>query len=161
MEGLIGRYKRILSIAVFLAIAFYTKSLVDSANQQNTLTIPTPTVIPTLTPTVIPTNIPSPTISTKTKENVLDFFYPGATQISFDDDRLILESSDDPEEITDWYKEKFDSFGMRAKAFSQTNVNGNVVNKLVGDNGTIEIRVEITKKKNQQNSKIVVEKEGA
>jgi hypothetical protein len=92
-----------------------------------------------------------------TGKNLNDFFYPGATQISSHDNELKLESSDDPSKITDWYKSKIESLDMNAKSFVNTKTNGNVLNKLVGDNGDLEVRVEISKKENETKVKISVE----
>ena len=66
----------------------------------------------------------------------------------------MYESQDDPDAITDWYKEKIKELGMSAKSLVTTKTNGNVLNKLVGANGKREIRVEITKPADQPTTEI-------
>jgi len=68
----------------------------------------------------------------------------------------VFESNDDPDLITNWYKEKIKSLGMNSKSFVQTKTNGNVLNKLVGARGDKEIRVGIVKKNDESVTKITV-----
>ena len=74
-----------------------------------------------------------------------DFKYSGASITSQSNHSLELTSSDDPDKITDWYKEKIRSLGFNSKSFVTTKSNDNVENKLVGSNGDLEIAVEIKK----------------
>jgi|SRR3989344_7671342 len=77
--------------------------------------------------------------------NLDDFKYGGASVTSQSNHSLELSSSDDPDKITDWYKEKIRSLGLSSKSFVTTKSNDNVENKLVGSNGDLEIAVEIKK----------------
>ena len=88
--------------------------------------------------------------------NVSDFRYPSSTQISSSDNNLKLESSGDPQVITDWYKEKIRSLGFKSKSFIQTSTNGNVLNKLVGGLGDDEVKVDIEKKANENKTYIII-----
>ena len=126
-----------------------------------------PTTSPTSNPTSIPTAIPSPTTlppatSTPTnspysqKLNITDFKYPNAIVVNKNGNKLELESNDDPQKITDWYKEKIKSMDLNVTTFVQTSTNGNILNKLVGANGATEVRVEITKQNNSQVVKISI-----
>lgn len=83
-------------------------------------------------PTDIPTHRPT---DTQTMNN---FQYPNSTKIGDNE----YETSDSANTVTPWYKEKIANFN--AKAFSQTNVNGKILNKLSGDNGKVNVTIEIS-----------------
>lgn len=122
----------------------------------------TPSTSPTDNPTITPSQTPTPTTITPspkpTNENQsnVDFKYPNSATISQNGSETVYESTDDPKKITDWYKDKIKSIGMKATSFVQTSTNGNVLNKLVGANQNQEVRIEITKQSNNALVKIVV-----
>lgn len=154
-----------LTLFLFLVILFDTtitkvKHNTDKKQEKSVLSVettPTPTPTPTPTETPIPTLFPTFTpIPTQTSQNqtapdLQNFVYPGSQKIN----GTIYEHSDNPQTITDWYKNKIRDFGMNAKSFVQTNTNGNVLNKLVGSNGQLTITVEI-ENKNSQKTKITL-----
>lgn len=112
---------------------------------------------PTPTSTSIPTDSPSPTNAPANQSlNISDLKYPGATIINESESKLELESSDDPQKITDWFKDKIKSKNLNVTSFVQTSTNGNVLNKLVGANSNTELRVEITKQNDSQTVKISI-----
>lgn len=113
---------------------------VTNAPTVNPPTTPSITPQPTMTTTPISTTTPIPQQATG------DFIYPGSTKISGDSSSITLQSSDSPQVITNWYKNKIKSMGLSATSFVTTSTNDNVLNKLVASNGTKEVRVEITKK---------------
>ena len=100
----------------------------------------TDTSIPTKTPTPFATNTPKP-VST----NLSNFQYPNSQVVSSSETSLVLNSTDNSDTITDWYKEKIKGEGMNVTSFVTTKTNDNVLNKLVGADGEREIRVEIKK----------------
>ncbi len=118
---------------------------------------PTPTITqdesPTTTPTVVlsptthititdainPTSIP--TTSPQTNTDSSDFAYPGS-QNKGDNE---YESTDNPESITNWYKEKVKAMGFNTKSFVTTKTNDNVNNVLAGASGQTDIKVTITR----------------
>jgi len=104
-----------------------------------------PTLPPTHTPTPKPTRPPSSSISA--------FVYPGASLKSQTTTSLALESNDDTDKITDWYKTKIEELGMNVKSFVTTRANDKVLNKLSAADGAREINVEISK---QQGTSLVV-----
>ena len=134
--------------------------------QQIILSKPTPAHSPTPAPTYTPTPSPQPTVVPPTatatskpnqqSQSVSDFQYPSSTVVSISVNTATFESTDDPKKITDWYKDKIKSIGMKTTSFVQTSTNGNVLNKLVGANGNKEVRVEISKQNNNAVVKIVV-----
>lgn len=67
------------------------------------------------------------------------------------------ESDDNPDTITAWYKEKLKSLGYNANSFVVTKANDKILNKLVSDNGTNQIRIEISKENGNSPVKIKVE----
>lgn len=114
----------------------------------------TPTA--TLSPTPQPEsnhrleNTPAPTL--KQNQTSLDFqtfIYPGSQKIN----ETMYEHSDNPEVITDWYKNKIRESNMSSKSFVQTNTNGNILNKLAGSDGKTSIQVQI-EKRGSSNTKI-------
>lgn len=175
------KHKTFVSFIVVLAVLLYAKNLpqtlgvVKEASDQRVDTSPTaqptvsltPTPTPhpeagqplTETPTAKPTATPHPTSTPAAAGNISDFFYPGATQMRLEGNTLVLESIDNPDAITNWYKNKINSLGMNAKAFVMTKANGNVENKLAGDNGTLEVEVEIKKKASETKTTITVKLE--
>ena len=82
--------------------------------------------------------------------------YPGATVIVSSSTTLVLESSENPDPITDWYKEVINSDGLNVTSFVVTKTNDNVLNKLVGADGVREIKVEIKKDSGDSMVKIEV-----
>jgi len=99
---------------------------------------------------ITPTNIPASTAtSVPTKEspsgNILDYKYPNSRIISSTSHSMSLESSDNSDSITNWYKDKINSLGMNVKTYVTTSTNDKVLNKLVGADGNKEIKIEISK----------------
>lgn len=118
---------------------------------------PPPTPIPTLTPT-IKKRQSSPTPTTKDKDTTTldNFMYPQSKRISALATRLTLESTDDPQIITDWYKDKIKNLGMNTTAFVQTSTNGNILNKLTGASREVKVEIEIKKKSSESQVLIIV-----
>jgi hypothetical protein len=95
--------------------------------------------------------------ATQVPQNLLsEYFYPGAKVVSQDSLHLDLVSSDDSDNITDWYKEVIRNEGMSVKTFVKTKTNGNVDNDLVGVNSSIKVSVKIMKKNDETTSHISV-----
>lgn len=88
----------------------------------------------------------TPQTETPAPDTLYAFQYPNSRQTETRENALTFESTDSPQFITDWYKEKIKAEGLNTTSFIQTNTNGNVLNKLAGANGSREIQVEITKK---------------
>ena len=119
----------------------------------------TPTTGSHQTDTPIPTKTPIPSLpATKTpvSTNLSNFHYPNSQVVSSGENSLILNSIDNADTITDWYKEKIKGEGMSVTSFVTTKTNDNVLNKLVGADGEREIRVEITKEAGSSTVKISV-----
>ncbi|KKU12050.1 MAG: hypothetical protein UX19_C0009G0005 [Candidatus Woesebacteria bacterium GW2011_GWA1_45_8] len=102
----------------------------------------TPTQIPTPSDTATPTS--QPTILAPSG-NISTFIYPGARVITTTSTSATLESGENPDKITDWYKDKIVGLGMNVKSFVTTKANDRVLNKLAGTDGKREINVEISK----------------
>lgn len=115
---------------------------------------PTPSQIPTATSSPSPTNIP--TSSPSFSDGIFAFIYPGARVIASTDSSATLESSEDPDKITDWYKGKIKGLGMNVKSFVVTSSNDKVLNKLSAANGKQEINVEISRENLKSSVKISV-----
>ena len=161
----------LIVLVIILGLIIFSQRIANQSKKSSPTptTTPFPTVNPTTTPTSNSTNSPTtilspttiqPITSTPTSTpsnqtlNITDFKYPNSTIVIVNQNgnKLELESTDDPKKITDWYKEKIKAMDMNVTSFVQTSTNGIVLNKLVGANGDVEIRIEITK---QNNSKVV------
>lgn len=111
-----------------------------------------PSVVPSATtlttsPAPTPTTVPTPPA-------FLNYIYPHAEVTFQTSSKLELESSNDPDAITDWYKNKIRGLGFSAKSFAQTNTNGEVFNKLSA--ARTGEKIEITIKKDQNASKVTI-----
>lgn len=119
---------------------------------------PTPSAIPTKIPTAIPQPTNAPTAKPQDSSSAIpDFKYPNSNITSSSQNSLSMESSDTSDAITNWYKNKINSMGMNVKTFVTTSANEKVLNKLVGADGSREIRIEISQENNSSKVKISVE----
>ncbi len=110
------------------------------SSQSITTPSPQPSVSPV--PTVTPKTPPLPKEDKLIIPSPLQIWaYPGSTSVG--DSKW--QSNDPPQVITNWYKDKIKSQGMNATSFVQTNTNDNILNKLVGANGSMKVSVEITR----------------
>ncbi len=97
------------------------------------------------TPSATPISTP-PSITTYT--------YPGSRAIKTDSAKLELESQDEVQRITDWYKNKIAELNFNAKSLAQTSTNGEVFNKLSAAKPGEKIEVSI--KKDQTASSVLI-----
>lgn len=120
---------------------------------------PSPTNEATVTPhdiipKVIPTNIPMPqsnTNSSNSQPNSNGWQYPGSSGGGGS-----YTTSDDPNTVTNWYKQKIENNGMNTTSYVTNSVNGNINNQLVGSNGSSQVKVSITKGESDSQTKISV-----
>lgn len=138
-----SRFKLLVGFLLLLFIGLITKNLTNGKEVKDT----------NFTQEQFTKEQPSKTPYTNP---LLEFSYPDAKSISFDSSRLIFESSDDPQTITDWYKNKIESKGFSRKSFSQTKVNNNVYNILSASDGKREITIEIKKESSDPKTKITI-----
>lgn len=150
-------------LIIILSIVITAQNMHPSSTERTTVTsTPTPPVAPTDKPTITPLPTPTPTAFIPTpqptfdNQSSFDFKYPNSTIISQNGNEIVYESTDDPKKITDWYKDKINSVGMKATSFVQTSTNGNILNKLVGANANKKVSVEISKQNNNAVVRIVV-----
>lgn len=122
-----------------------------SANVENIKTItntssPTPisssepSPTNTTTPTMNPTKTITPKLSPTHSINLTDeWVYPGAHGQSGN----TYTSSDSPEDITEWYKQKIKSMNLNINTFVSTNSNDQVKNRLSasGNGKTIDVQI--------------------
>ena len=142
----------IIIIAIVLVgggILIRNKTTIDTPAEEIVLgeTVPTPsnTATPTNAPTQIPSTSPTPSAGVPSA-TLTQFTYPNAAIGSQSDGSMTLTSTDDPQAITDWYKNKIKELGMSTRSFVQTKTNGNVHNVLAAAKNDDEIKVTITKK---------------
>lgn len=115
------------------------------------------TQAPSTTLTVI-SHTPSPTTHSTNPNPSLSVVYPGSQVISESSEEVVLESTDDTTQITNWYKDLIKSNDMNAVSFVTTNTNGNYLNKLAGADSTKKIEVEIERKEGQNVTKIKIKR---
>lgn len=160
---------RNLQLLVILVLAIFAVSLIQregsgsKINRQKNIMAPTSSIAPSPTSNSIlrPTSIPDSKFFTSTPTpssgiNISNFIYPGSAILNRSRDELTLQNTDDPQVITNWYKEKIINTGMNTRSFVQTNTNGNILNKLAGAKSGFKIIVEISKKSSEEKVKISV-----
>ena len=94
--------------------------------------------------TLSPSNTPTPTNSIN-KDNLFFYHYPNTYVVFKNEMELQMESFDNTDIITDWYKAKIEEDNLTAKTFVKTSANDNILNKLVGANSKKEVSIEINK----------------
>lgn len=118
------------------------------------------------TPNFLPVNLPTPTLSNPqiSNQNEIIFLlqYPGSnlieTEMGLDgkEQTVTFESNEDSNILTNWYKENFAKLGMKNSSSIVTSTDENILNKLMAKNENIEIEVTVTRRSNQQLSKIIL-----
>ncbi|RJQ25483.1 hypothetical protein C4577_05675 [Candidatus Parcubacteria bacterium] len=78
------------------------------------------------------------------------FKYPNSKVILEEKNRIVFESFDDPQKITDWYKRKIEDRGMSLNYAVSTATEGNIRNKLIGEDNSLKTEVEIIKQSQNQ-----------
>lgn len=109
-----------------------------------------PTATPAFTPTLAPDLSP-------TASFLDEYKYPNSETIGEEKNKLILESYDDTNIITNWYKDLIKKDGKNVKNFVSTKTNGDVLNKLAGADSLERLEVEITKKGSEIKTTITVQ----
>lgn len=116
-----------------------------------------PTSTPAKNPTPTRTSIPSPVADSNAPISLDSFVYPSSNLLNRTESRLILESSDDPKTIAGWYRSIIEK-EFNARSFVQTEVNDNILYRLVGREGDTQYSIEIRKERNESSSTITVTK---
>lgn len=104
-----------------------------------------PSPLPSISPTHIPQKTSQPTIAPTAAFDISVFVYPGGTVIERSTSHLAITSTDSPNNIIPWYKEKISEYKFSAKSFASTNTNGNFLTKMAGSGADGELKVEIRK----------------
>jgi len=90
------------------------------------------------------------------QQNLGSFKYPNSETSRSNSAETKYQTGDDPEEVTNWYKNKIKEQNLNVRSFVQTTVNNKTENLLVGANGNQEIRIEITRDVDENLTTIVV-----
>lgn len=161
----------LLILLIIIIVASFVQGNILNKNKTKVIknNLSTPTFTLNSTPTIIisPTitiykksSPPTPGVdapnSNSSGQNINDYRYSNSSVKEESGNRLSLESSDDPNAITNWYKEKLKSQNMNVNSFVTTSSNGNILNKLVSANGSIKISVEILRKSSDNTTEINV-----
>ncbi len=85
-----------------------------------------------------------------------NFIYPGSVVVSISGQTTNLTSTDNPNTITDWYKNQIKSQGLNTTSFVVTNTNNNF-NNVLAASGSKNIKVTILKNSNETLTRIAVE----
>jgi len=149
-------------ISVYTNIQGDDDEIIGEEEQVTATPSPTPTDSPSPTPAPSSTSAsvststpePKPTVKTEESSDTEGWNYPGSRVVSSSSNTLVLESTDDPDPITDWYKSRIKSHGMNVTSFVTTKTNDNVLNKLAGADGSIEINITIERKSGETTTRI-------
>jgi hypothetical protein len=142
-----------VAIATLLVIVGAVAARLNRPNQTETLSLEvesqegvslTPAAAPTSEPTVAKPTKPTDEVQAPSG-NISEFVYPGAKILTQTQNSVTLESLENADKITYWYKDKIVGLGMSVKSFVTTKANDKVLNKLAGADGKREIAVEISK----------------
>jgi len=106
--------------------------------------------------TAAPSLVPAAKSEEKTEFILGNLLYPGAKTIRLSGDSLYLKSSDSPERIAVWYKERIGQMKMAINNFVQTNVNGKTANLLNAADERGKITVEINRRDSEAQTEISV-----
>ncbi len=161
----------IILVIILIVAVIEQKSFISKSQKQVNILKPTKSSAPSVTPTPtvfqnannqnknvqMPTTTPIPTQTANNNTDISSFIYLNSTTISSGNKNLILQSFDDPQVITNWYKDRITNIGMSAKSFITTNTNGDILNKLAGANGSMQVEVTISKKSSESRVKIKIE----
>lgn len=96
-------------------------------------------------------------VSSAQKNFIIDLQYPNSEAISSSIQEITYESSDQPADITNWYKEKIKDMRLTTVSSVQTNTDGYILNKIVAGNRVSEVKITITRDRNQTLSTIILE----
>lgn len=135
-----------------------TKQKKESSEKSKPSASPTTSPSPTLSPTPSakidnPIFYPTPAPNTSSKDS--SFIYPGSTVISSSANSYELQTNDDSDAVTSWYKDKINSQSFGARSTVKTKTNGNVLNK-ISASGSTKIEIEIKKEKNSPTTYISI-----
>ncbi len=142
-SGLVNVPSNLVSETQSEALSIEEEQLEEDVVEE-TIETPTPKV-------TAPTNTPATSNS-----EINSYKYPNAQVVSSSGNSLELSTTDDSDTVTSWYKDKISESGMNVKSFVTTKTNDNVLNKLVGASGEVEIRVDIEKKSGESEVIITV-----
>lgn len=106
---------------------------------------PTPSLNPTLTPSPVPSLNPTPTPNVVKVLGLSTWSYPNARITLSGTNTLSLESSDNADVVTAWYKNEIKQKGYGTTSVIQTSTNGRVINKIVAAKSNETVTIEITK----------------
>lgn len=127
-----------ISILALLAVVIFTSQAKDSGPAQQPA--PPASKAPSSTPSATspPVKVNPPLF------DINALRYPNSLANEQSADHLSLQSTDSPDAITTWYKERIISLGANVKTFVTTKTNDNVLNNLTGATGKAKITVKIT-----------------
>lgn len=127
-----------------------------TAKSENASLFPTPVLSPSpieISEQKESTDSPPPTSESVSEE---PFQYPNAEVTKIEKEKVSMETTDTPEQVTAWYKAKIVATNMRQRTTVQTSTNGEVLNKLSAVKEDISVTVEIRREENSEKTKIVV-----
>lgn len=155
----------IIAISIVTVVGLFGSRAIITLKQKSDKRKTTPTVTQTIeSPTPILTDVsekpvPSTAASTatpaqppQTDNTNSNFTYPGAQTTGNGE----YTSGDDPDVITNWYKDKIKDMGFNTKSFVTTKTNDNVNNVLAAANGYKQIKVTIARASGESTTQIKI-----
>ncbi|OGC95948.1 hypothetical protein A3H89_03685 [Candidatus Amesbacteria bacterium RIFCSPLOWO2_02_FULL_48_11] len=126
--------------------------------QEQRLTNPTPAITPA--PSPFPTSVPirkptSARIPTNTSipippPDLSSWVYPGSQLVSSG----VWQTSDSPDTVTSWYRNKIEALNLTATSFVKTSANDRVLNRLVAEGFDVKVDIEISRSDNSSFTRI-------
>jgi hypothetical protein len=132
-------------VVITIVIVAAAAGLLQTNKVENSVSFssPSPAITPTASPTSFPTLSPRNNISNQ--RDISDYIYPNSRVNSRTHDSLDLTSTDNPDTIANWYKDRIKSKNMNVNTFVMTKSNDKVVDKLVGQSQSASVNIEINK----------------
>lgn len=137
-----------------------TKPLGNKVSPSITLPQTSASVSPTLSPTssysVTQILSVTPTQQSVQPETTTSLIYPNAHQLGSSGTGITLQSTDDPQIITNWYKNTIKTMRMNTTSVIENTVNGEVTNQINASGNGKNIKVQITKSSDEATVTIIV-----
>lgn len=137
----------ILSFLLVVVVAFQTgflqKSQTPAKNITDSDVLQEKTGVIDVSPTSAPPTQSSP--ASRMQENSTDFTYPASSLSAEEADSTTYTTTDSPDIVTAWYKNKINANGYKTKTFINTKTNGQIKNVLSGSKDNNEIKITISK----------------
>jgi hypothetical protein len=90
--------------------------------------------------------------------NLIDFQYPESAVIGSENGVMLLQTTDTPDQISAWYKDKIDTSKINSSGLTKSTINGDILETIIAGNLSEQMRIDITKSNGGKETYIAVSK---